>query len=355
MDGDAAETINGVASITLNPGDSIHYTTTGATGWEGTSAIDVSFVAHDHTGTPETQIPTDGLANGAATYAKVSFSNEIDQSDIASSAIGIGELKETIQQNTATPGILLTDIAYTGGLYSLGLALSRDGSNAPANDVQVVAGVGGSYASEIGLRSLNTGITYYFQVRYFQASPPYDLGDGDIALFLEAIIDNGSGDILAINSAKDPAWANNGPTNITPDRNDKESGRNFKTVYDFPPGLERPLPEQTPLQAKINHQKARAEFMKTPAFKEIEITKEFKNSDMNDFPHHFKNTDLTGKTIVLLDPVSSVVEELMLLRDAGGDIHKMIMDGYFNIDSTQITRNGPPGVQVVSIDWKNTP
>jgi hypothetical protein len=306
----------------------------------------ITALANGDSGAPEIQ--TAALGANIVTYAKMSFSNDIDQGDIADSAIGQGELKETIQQTNFGSS---TDVLFTGAGYTLGWSGTVSGTATWNASLYTLS----TSAWGIRFNEISGSDTAYFQARYLQASPPYDLGDGDIPLFLEAIIDNGSGDILSLNSAEDPAWAHHGPTDIGPDRIDKPSGRGFKKVYDFPPGLERPLPEQTPLQARINHERARAEFMKTPAFKEIEITKEFKNSDMDIFPHHFKNNDLTGKTIVLLDPVSPVMEEIMLLRDSGEDINKMIMDGYFNIDATPIIRNGPPGIQIVSVDWKNTP
>jgi hypothetical protein len=353
IDGDGAN-INGSATIALAPGD-FAFLTTDAIEWEGP----ISNIAHDHTGTDETQIPTAGIEDDAietvkildanVTYAKMSFSNDIVQGDIANSAIGQGELKTPSPQQTAVTAS--TNISFTGSSYTLGWAASLSGIVAWS----ILPYETGTNIWGIRLEEGAGAETCYFQARYITASEPYDLGDGDIPLFLEAIIDNGSGNILALNSSIDPVWANNGPTNIRPDRIDKKSGRGFKMVYDFPRGLEKPLPQESSLDARIAHQKARAEFMKTPAYKEIEITKEFKNTDMPDIPHHFQGNDLTGKTIVLLDPVSPVVEELMLLRDAGNDINKMIMDGYFNIDATQITRNGPPGVQVVSVDWKNTP
>src|SRR3990167_709514 len=64
------------------------------------------------------------------------------------------------------------------------------------------------------------------QQRYVQASPPYNLGDGDVPLFVFVVV-NSLGKIESTYVAQDPPWANNGPTNIQPDFIDLQ-GRKFR-------------------------------------------------------------------------------------------------------------------------------
>jgi hypothetical protein len=340
VDGDSAETINGTATITLDPGEDIHLATTGAIGWEGGTAAST---AHDHTTAAETLVP----------YTGMTFSNDIDQDDIASSAIGQGELITTTDI-VSTSSLSLVNLTFAGGSYGFYPQIRETSPTAVDAQLAFVANMGSSYVTNIAMKVQTSG-TIFAQQRYVQASPPYDLGDGEIPLFIFAVV-NAAGNIESIGASPDPVWANNGPTNIRADRLDKVSGRKFKTIHDLPPGLENPLPDTAPLQARINHQQALAEFMKTPAYKEIEITAAFKNSDMDLMPHPFIANDLTGKTIVLLDPVSSVIEELLLLHESGESVNELLHEGYFNIDATTPkASNGPPGVQIVSVDWKNTP
>ena len=170
--------------------------------------------------------------------------------------------------------------------------------------------------------------------RFVQASPPYDMGDGDVFSFIFAIIDNASGLIESIYHAPDPPWANNGPTNIHPDRIDLKTGKQYKTVKSINPDL---------LQ------------LMNPDFiteQEIEITNDFKNSDMILIPHPFQGNDLTGKTIIMFDPMSAIVERLEDLKNSGGDVNEIIFGNYLNISNEELNRARPPGVMSVSIAMK---
>jgi hypothetical protein len=338
VDGDAAETINGTATITLDPGEAIHLATTGAIGWEGGTAAST---AHDHTTADETLVPYTGMV----------FSNNIDQDDIASSAIGQGELITTTDI-VSTSSLSLVNLTFAGGSYGFYPQLRE---TSPANaDAQMAFGatMGASYVTNIAMKVVTSG-SVFAQQRYIQASPPYDLGDGEIPLFIFAVV-NAAGNIESVGTSPDPVWANNGPTNIRADRLDKASGRKFKNVLDLPPGLANP--QKAPPQARVGHFRDLAEFMKTPDYKEIEVTAAFKNADINLIPHPFIANDLTGKTIVLLDPVSPIIEELLLLHESGESVNELLHEGYFNIDATTPKAiHGPPGVQIVSVDWKNTP
>lgn len=172
--------------------------------------------------------------------------------------------------------------------------------------------------------------------RFIQASPPYDMGDGDVFSFIFAIINNATDLVESLYHAPDPPWANNGPTDIRPDRTDPITGKQFKTILTVAGQGNPALLLSDPL---VQGQ-------------EIEITHAFKNSDMALIPHPFIGNDLTGKTVVLLDPMSAIVERLENLKNAGGDPGEIIYGNYLKIGKTELNRARPPGVISVSIAMK---
>ena len=77
---------------------------------------------------------------------------------------------------------------------------------------------------------------------------------------------------------------------------------------------------------------------------------------MNDIPHPFQGNDLTGKTVVMLDPVSPLNHELneMVKQSDEFNLNSLLHDGYLEIGNTDIGRVSPAGVLVPSFKWKNT-
>lgn len=179
------------------------------------------------------------------------------------------------------------------------------------------------------------GKTIYAQQRYVQASPPYNLGDGEIPLFCFALIDK-NGDVRGMYTAPEAPWHNNGPTSIKPDVY-MEDGRRFKRVRkDLSPEtlLRNPGLETHRLQ---------------------EITQAVKQADMPVIPHPFLGNDLTGLTVVLIDPVSDHTwRAAELFADAHDEHHDLYYKNKLTIDNARLNRKGPPGVQVAGVRWKNS-
>jgi hypothetical protein len=171
-----------------------------------------------------------------------------------------------------------------------------------------------SYVTAIHLTA-NTAGTASAQQRYIQASPPYDLGDGDIPLFVFAVV-NSKGEVESTYVAEDPPWAHNGPTDIAPDF--YQDGRGYKRV-----------------RGKI-----------------IEVTKEFKNSDIGIVPHPFTLNDLTGKTVVLLDPVSDLMLSLREMNHSGESVCDLLHEGKLIVGNLPIARKTPRGVLPVDVKWR---
>lgn len=287
------------------------------------------------------------------TVATSSLSGTISQSQIASSAVGQGELKSTVQSSSGT----LTTGSYqsvtlTGGTYSFNfLGSIYYGANAATANLFPDTNTNGQTTKVILYQNSGSSKNYYYQCRYVQASPPYNLGNGDIPLFVFAIVDNVTGDILSVDIAEDPPWANNGPTNIRPDfvKDGKKYQRHIKLPGNkiLPPSIARK--NITNQFASPVARKAIMNAIKTPVYVDVELTQAIKQADMPLIPHPFIGNDLTGKTVVMLDPVGSVVDDLYYLQ--GDNLTDIVRDNLI-IGNTDIGAASPPNVVPVSAAWK---
>jgi hypothetical protein len=195
-----------------------------------------------------------------------------------------------------------------------------------------------SYAAIWFLRN-EVGNTSFIRQRYIQASPPYDQGDGEVALFVFVLVDS-SGKIVSTWTAEDPPWANNGPTNIAADFIDAQGRMWAKRKRRI---------DRDALRDPARREAALAALAAEPEL--IEITHAVKNADMPLFPHPFLDP-LNGRTVVLLDPVSALCLQLRELKASGESIGELLHDDYLRIDNAPLARATPPGVIAVSAQWR---
>jgi hypothetical protein len=295
-----------------------------------------------------------GGDGAAIPYSGLSLSNNIDNTDIASGAIHQTELNTSLQQSTASIGSGASiNLTLTGGTYTLGWGIA--GYDSTVNNKHTVQSYGANaYTAGFAILSTAAGTeNYYLQARYINASAPYDMGDGEIPEFYYVIIDNGTNDVVGVDISRAPPWVYNGPTKTTADRYGKD-GKQYINQFILPPGLQNRPPDNAPIQQKIAFQIAFADFKRNPVIEEIELTPAMKNLDMNLIPHPFIGNDLTGKTVVMLDPVSSLVDDLSVLREdgRGENVINIIQNGYLNIGNTHNGRQGPTGLMIVDGAWK---
>ena len=205
-----------------------------------------------------------------------------------------------------------------------------------------------SYASQI---VLGTGSgTIYSEQEYIQASPPYDLGDGVVGRFIFALIDNTTGHVDAAYQAPEAPWHYNGPTNI--------QGKLMPDGKKYRPRKDMSGHGLSFAQAKLNTSTLRAynlAFKDAPTIQE-EITQDIKQADIGLIPHPFMSNDLTGKTVVMLDPVSDLNHELNEVAREHDEfsLNDLLHDGYLEISNTGLARSGPSGILIPSFKWKNT-
>lgn len=214
------------------------------------------------------------------------------------------------------------DVGHTSGL-----GLGFGGGNSSAGQIRVVL------AADPDLTS-----AFHLDERYIQASPPYDLGDGHVPLFVFALLDK-SGEIKGTWVAADPPWANHGPTCIRPDYSIDGVGYQLRR---------KPSHCIKDLCGDPKAIRAHIEALADMPLLEVEVTTAFKNSDMAIIPHPFASAP-EGSTIVLLDPVHDFCHQLAELSEIehARTVRDLLLDGYIKIDNTALDRASPPGVMVV--------
>lgn len=293
-------------------------------------------------------------------YAALSLSNDIAQSDIASGAIGQGELK------TAT-GSISQSIAGTasyvlpGGEYGFWARSTCNVDSFGGEDVSITisqldefdnADIIKTLATYVGINIVapTSGGSATVHQRYIQASPPYDLGDGEVSLFIFAEV-SPDGNIVSAYEAPEAPWHHNGPTKTGADFYDK-NGIGYRWRKDTE-GVGDSLSE-----AKASGDAGRLKayldaFQAAPTIAE-EITQEIKQADMGLLPRPMEPRD--GNTVILIDPVSLMVEELFTRKEHDQlDILELLHDNWLTIDNSPIiNRAGPPGVPIHGMKWRTS-
>jgi len=274
----------------------------------------------DGTGIDNNAILERHIASGAIHQSQLDTA--IDNADISNSVPS---------STTASDNFLLTEPDYT-----IGFTFSGSGSSLTSDHFISVEYSGTKYGNDSDFGTKNryietkrsnlTGssktIGIDTDIRYINASPPYDLGDGQIPLFSFLRLDSDS-KVIAVHNSVNPPWAHNGPT-----KTKHNAIREGKKVY-----IEKCLNDDGEIELI-----------------ETEITQAVKNADMDTIPHPFLLKP--GDSVVLLDPVETLyLEEL---RQTGERISRLIFDDYLRLDGEEITRNCPTGVMPRKFKWKNT-
>ena len=291
-------------------------------------------IGHDHDGTNSVKV-------GAGS---------IGQTEVGNNAIGLGELKFS-----SFSGSLALGTSATGSVTLQGGAAgwwTGSGTNAFAGS-GIIFGNGNTAAGVIGLHNTDSvsANTFYWDEGWVPASPPYDLGDGEIPLFIIVLLDS-SGNIVGFAGGTDPSWAYNGPTNIVPDF--RKDGKAYQKRIILPSELRNIPGKHSERAARLRDLQ---EFRKSAGkndFEDIEVSQAIKNADMNIVPHNFYLNDLAGLTPVLLDPVSNLTHDLLLMHEDGENIRDLFLAGNFVIDNVELGRNKPDVLMSVGYRWKNT-
>lgn len=266
----------------------------------------------------------------------------LDQSAIADRAIGQAELK-TATGSVSTPNSnsYKNNFVMPGGEYGFYPRVSvvaRVGSYPVASIFQwTSSGQAASLATYLRL----DGASVTASQRYIQASPPYDLGDGEIPLFIYIEVDT-LGNPQGIYIAPEAPFHYNGKTDIRAKY--YRNGKGYKQekesiVYMRENGITNDI--------LVNDEVIRNQVLSMTKKVEVEITQDIKNADKNEIPHPFVNP-LVANTIVMLDPVSDVTIKLFELHELGVDVGKMIRDKKVTFGNIALSRAPLDGVMMVS-------
>lgn len=262
--------------------------------------------------------------------------------------VGQGELKTSQGTFSGTTSYLVVggtgnylaagsvSVARPGGSYGFGIesAYSTVYSNTAAgwwygsNSSSYLAyAVPWLYASNIS----PIGTLSFGRERYITASPPYDLGDGEVGGFIFLLVDN-DGKIVSHYAADTPPWAYNGPTDIRATHKCPVTGNKFQQV------MKKRTFEQIMDGAPIEYQTR-------------EVTDKIKNADMKLIPHPFGEIP-EGYHVVLLDPMDDKTQRIIEYQNAGGsDWTETLTNGKITIGD-ECARCGPKGVHVHKMKYK---
>lgn len=292
-------------------------------------------------------VPALGSATGTVRFAGLMLQEvgNLAQSHLVG-AVGQAQLKTTSGSvSTSSTG---TFLGMPGGEYAFALQLWHSGGGAQVANwyadgtSRVMTTTGATPARQIYLGTPGSP-NANARERYVQASPPYDLGNGPVPLFMFAAVAAG-GAIVHAYVAPDPPWANNGPTDIRADY--YAGGKGYRWGRRAPP-------PRAWLDGTGAQREAYLAALSAPP-ELIEITQALKQADMPLLPHPFLNADPVDGGIVLLDPVSPLCGQLLGLHEQGELVIDLLTQGYLRIDNEPLDASAPPGVTAARVKWRDT-
>lgn len=329
--------------------------------WIGASYYAGAVQNHNHDGVNSANVVLADLSVATAKYQDSS----VTEGKLASAAVSQAKLKTAQGTLLHLTGWQLLPGGEYGFLPQAGSNTSTDAVGGLAQvtltNTDLVGGTSNNTVSFTGLLAGSGNSAYYSYVylaqdgngclgahiaqRYVSASKPYDYGNGEAHLFIYGLMDKG-GKMHGIWIATDPVWAYNGPTWVAPD------------FYRKGKGYQRRLIMPTNL-AELEH---------GPTFKDVEVTQEIKNADIDIVPHPF-GTIPEGMRVILLDPSCELIAKLSEMHDAvtdqnglGADPHGfdysppgfLLYNEYIKLDNTPFKGRTPKGVLTVTPRWKLT-
>ena len=271
-------------------------------------------IANGDSGAPKIQ--TAAINDSAVTTAKIAGGN-VTSAKMAAASVKQAALDTSIGEVSTT--ILPGMVTLPGGTYGFYPQL-RASSGVVTTGILYANGT--SYFTRIQLDS--TAGTAYAQQRYVNSSPPYNLGNGDVPVFVFAKL-SASSDVVATYVADVPPWAYNGPTRVTADRICESTGRKFQRFSAF----DRETGEITSGEREVCHM--------------------IKNADMSLIPHPFDVAE--NERVILLAPCDTLT--IMDVHQTGESISELIYGDYIRIGD-KIDAACSPGVIPVSFSWRNT-
>lgn len=215
-------------------------------------------------------------------------------------------------------------IALPGGKFGFTEQIKRDSGDTIVQTI-ISGDASTTFKARVAFQVQNSGDLGQARQEYMQSSPPYNLGDDDIPLFV--FVSFRDGEVAGVYEAQDPPWAMNGPTNI-------HTGIRLLTDEEIAdPRIRRPY----------------IKCLREGTLEPVAEGQALKNFDMPLIPQPY---DGEGLTTVLIDPVGDECLELYELHRSGHCIGSLIRKGALRVDNVPLNRCGPPGVPVVRARWR---
>lgn len=272
-----------------------------------------------------------------AAYATAS----VDQAAIGPNVVGQSEIKESSAEysTNSTSAVFFT---LSGGAYGFGLQL-KTSTVSDAATHSSLRSVSTSYITQASLQTTST--IAYLKETYITASRPYDLGDGEIPLFVFAQIDKTTKDIISVYAAPEAPWHYNGPTDIRGKLwKDGKKYRERKDLSSLP--FTYASAKADPVKLREYH----AAFNEAPIVYE-EITQAIKNADMPLIPRPMESSASTE--VIMLSPMSPLMVEFAeMMQHDEFSLNELLHEGRFAINSTALNLSTPPGVGAFDFKWK---
>ena len=284
--------------------------------------------------------------------------NQVTQAKIGATAVGQAEIKELTSDTSLVCGggtaTTIKDIISAYGLYYVsaggGFCLStelRVTTPSAWRDVfSIVAFDASTATSSTGvqprvLTGQTTGSSQTATARdvYIGASPPHSINGLDFSDLFVFLRLNDKGELIASWIASDPPWYNNGPTKTKPTRTTSTKKYINKLI----------LPEN------FNSLDKRLQFLALADAKteEVELDESIKNADMDLIPTPYIG-NYSDDQIILLEPDGKLYQDLINIRNNGGDIMEIIHGGYIKIgeDSKAGSHQKPCRCRMKKVMWK---
>ena len=260
------------------------------------------------------------IGSGTITGGNIAGST-ITEGNIAGGAIHRAQLSTATASGSIGTGTSGWNGTYTlsGGNYSWATPSASNYNNTnPDLDTFVVFGAPGQGQGVLGVAVYGGGsvdLTFYIQENYINSSPPYNFGEA----FVYVAYDK-DGKIVGISAALDPTWAHHGPHSIVPTHRSK-SGK---------PLVYQDMLDGVIFSEAMKDKARRLAYLKGELIKErgeVEITVDYKDTDMHTHPHPFGSDSVAR--VVLMHPDSACNNGLVNMLKAGhaAEIVKMIEDG----------------------------
>jgi len=294
--------------------------------------------------------------------------------------------------NTAANGVTWTTTAILpGGEYGFFPTSALSATISGAAMGWVISRNAATYATSVrgfcwGDSGASGNRTTYAAQRYVNASPPYDIGNGEIAGALYLLVDKQL-NILGTYFADAPSWIYNGPTDVMPVYVDKPANKkyrnkrqaihtldaylqhgqtgiltpptSFATQYDAL-YAEIVIPELRRAKNALSadswkgQQGRIARKLQDKILERIvtnhleEVTQDMVNADMQLIPHPFEVQE--GQSVLMVGLYDPALRDLLVLQNQGEDIIKALYDGKIKFDTDPIEGlYAPKGVNLVNL------